>query len=523
MGVETVLDRVVAPLAASKRPVLLLVLDGAGWAVVRELLPDLARLGWTERQPETGGSVPPVLTVFPSVTEASRTALLMGSLTTGDQTPERKRFREHAALVAACRADSPPQLLHKADLAGPAAGQLPPELGDRLESDRHRVLGVVVNAVDDHLGATDQLDFPWTVATITPLGQLLGHALSGQRTLVLVADHGHVLERGTDLRPGGEGAGDRWRTGTPGEGEVALEGPRVLLGGGAVVVPWTERLRYTPKRAGYHGGATPQEVVTPLLVLAPAGRAVAGWREVPSERPSWWSEPRAQEPGAVEPLPAPAPFADGQFPLFEEPRATSVVQAALNSAPVRARRAAMGADAPDAEVVLRLLQVLEEAAGPVAREELARRLQLPEATLRQVWSRASHLLSLDGRQVLSSTFDGEMVLHRDALERLATAVETPPPPKEGRKSTELEVQTPSGALVRVTVPLSGLSQPERQVLEALARHGRMSEAELGRALGTRRIGGLMEILLEKLAGWPGLVPEGEGPEGRIYAFHREVR
>lgn len=338
-----------------------------------------------------------------------------------------------------------------------------------------------------------------------------------------LADHGHVLERGTDLRPGGEGAGDRWRTGTPGEGEVALEGQRVLLGGGAVVVPWTERLRYTPKRAGYHGGATPQEVVTPLLVLAPAGRAVAGWREVPSERPSWWSEPRAQEPAAVEPMPAPAPFADGQFPLFEEPRAASVVQAALNSAPVRARRAALGADAPDADLVLRLLQVLEEAASPLPREELARRLQLPEATLRQVWGRASHLLALDGRQVLSSTFDGEMVLHRDALERLATVVETPPPPKKGKKSTELEVQTPSGTLVRVTVPLSGLSQPERQVLEALARHGRMSEAELGRALGTRRIGGLMEILLEKLAGWPGLVPEGEGPEGRIYAFQRESR
>lgn len=183
---------------------------------------------------------------------------------------------------------------------------------------------------------------------------------------------------------------------------------------------------------------------------------------------------------------------------------------------------ALDADAPGADLALRLLHVLEEAAGPVPREELARRLQLPEATLWQVWGRASHLLALDGRQVLSSTFDGEMVLGRDALERLATVVETPPP-KKGRKSTELGVQTPAGALVRVTVPLSGLSQPERQVLEALARHGRMSEAELGRALGTRRIGGLMEILLEKLAGWPGLVPEGEGPEGRIYAFHRESR
>lgn len=212
-------------------------------------------------------------------------------------------------------------------------------------------------------------------------------------------------------------------------------------------------------------------------------------------------------------------MADGQFPLFEEAVAASVARAALESPSVRARRAALGADAPDPDLVARLLEALEEAGGPVTREELASRLQVPEATLRHLLRQASQLLALDGRQVLSSTFDQEVVLHRDALERLATGVEAQPP----AKGTALEVQTPSGALVRVTVPLSRLSQPERQVLEALARHGRMSEAELARSLGTRRIGGLMEVLLDKLAGWPGLVPEGEGPEGRIYAFQRETR
>lgn len=39
---------------------------------------------------------------------------------------------------------------------------------------------------------------------------------------------------------------------------------------------------------------------------------------------------------------------------------------------------------------------------------------------------------------------------------------------------------------------------ERVVLEALARHGKLSESELSKLASTRRIGGLMESLQEKL-------------------------
>ena len=61
--------------------------------------------------------------------------------------------------------------------------------------------------------------------------------------------------------------------GDAGDNEVVLAGKRVLAGDGRVIAPWTERVRYTTgKSAGYHGGATPQEMLVPAAVFAPAGR-----------------------------------------------------------------------------------------------------------------------------------------------------------------------------------------------------------------------------------------------------------
>ena len=52
----------------------------------------------------------------------------------------------------------------------------------------------------------------------------------------------------------------------------------------------------------------------------------------------------------------------------------------------------------------------------------------------------------------------------------------------------------------------------------------MSEAELARVTGSRRVGGLLEALSTRLdrAGWKALVPEGEGPNGRIYSLRRDT-
>ena len=68
-----------------------------------------------------------------------------------------------------------------------------------------------------------------------------------------------------------------------------MRGPRVLGGDGAVIVPWNETLCYGASKHGYHGGVTPQEVLTPVLVFARGGAAPDGW--LPSELapPAWWT------------------------------------------------------------------------------------------------------------------------------------------------------------------------------------------------------------------------------------------
>ena len=68
--------------------------------------------------------------------------------------------------------------------------------------------------------------------------------------------------------------GARWRPAdtSAGEGELLFAGPRVALGGGHVVLPWRETLRYAPRKAGYHGGASPAEAVIPLTILSASGR-----------------------------------------------------------------------------------------------------------------------------------------------------------------------------------------------------------------------------------------------------------
>jgi hypothetical protein len=79
--------------------------------------------------------------------------------------------------------------------------------------------------------------------------------------------------------------------------EVVFEGGRVLAPQGErrVVLPWSEAVRYGSKRRGYHGGATPQEVVAPLVVLT-ASTVPAGWCEAPPVQPEWWSKLRPYRP-----------------------------------------------------------------------------------------------------------------------------------------------------------------------------------------------------------------------------------
>jgi len=271
LPVEEVLAHVVAPLAR-QGPVLLLVMDGMSAAVYRELQQDLVAEHWVELVPEETGARRPVLAALPSVTKVSRASLFAGKLAVGTQREEVRAFEGHSALRSASARGKAPRIFHKASLS--EGGVLAEEVREALEDREQRVVAVVVNAIDDHLAKGDQLRMAWGLDSIRPLRALLDRAAMAQRAVVLVSDHGHVVDRGTTA---GEGEGERWR---PLEGElrpeeVGLAGPRVLLGDGAVAAPWTEQVRYGGKKHGYHGGASPQEVVIPLAISLAFGLTTA--------------------------------------------------------------------------------------------------------------------------------------------------------------------------------------------------------------------------------------------------------
>lgn len=290
--VENVLETVVRPLAAGVPP-LLIVLDGMNSAVAAQLGEETEREGWREIIPRPAQGEPAqrlaAVTTLPSVTQVSRASLLTGAAVAGGQSAESSGF---TAFWRKRRKDA--ALFHKASIGGDAGHFLAPELLLALASDA--VVGVVLNTIDDALDSGQQGQrTAWSLHDVTYLRELLAAARSYGRPVVLTSDHGHVLEREPGSAPvevDGPVGSARWRPGTDArEGEVSLRGPRVLDGDGTIVAPWRENIRYSGRRAGYHGGAALAEVTVPVLVLAPSAElAPQGWDPLPREQaaPSWW-------------------------------------------------------------------------------------------------------------------------------------------------------------------------------------------------------------------------------------------
>ncbi|MFF1787812.1 BREX-2 system phosphatase PglZ [Kitasatospora sp. NPDC058243] len=287
--VENVLDTIAVKLAGkSGRAPLILLVDGMSSEVAVGFGEELARRGWLETGPARGRRTAAVAAI-PSLTRISRASLLTGSLTQGGQSVEKPGFEEFWSRQRRSAA-----LFHKADIGG-AAGQ---RLSDTLQRELagEAVVGVVLNTVDDSLDHAAQGDRTrWRLADVTYLDELLAAARLYSRPVVIVADHGHVLERSEGLdapAAAGSVSAARWRLGEPGSGEVLLTGPRVLEGDGRIVAPWREDIRYTPRKAGYHGGASLAEMTVPVLTLLPVDTdPPKDWHLLAPEdvTPSWWN------------------------------------------------------------------------------------------------------------------------------------------------------------------------------------------------------------------------------------------
>jgi len=92
--------------------------------------------------------------------------------------------------------------------------------------------------------------------------------------VILASDHGHVWHRDAPITRAEDALGPVAAPpkGPARDGEVLLEGGRVRGPGDAprLIAAWAEEVRYGAARNGYHGGASPQEMVAPLILLADA-------------------------------------------------------------------------------------------------------------------------------------------------------------------------------------------------------------------------------------------------------------
>ena len=419
LPIEEVLPRVVAPLG-QHAPVLLLVLDGLSYPVFEELAADLTLGSWTPLRPIDGNlgscvpSAPPVIAAIPTVTEVCRASLLCGRLTEGGQTVEKQGFAEHPDLKAVSKTRFPPVLFHKGELIEASQTDLSAAVQAEIASPDRRVVGVVLNAVDDHLLKADQVRPRWTVDYVRLLRPILEAAQEVGRVVIITSDHGHVIDMDTELRRSGQS--DRWRIddGSVAADEVVLAGRRVLTATGSrLIALWSERIRYCNKKNGYHGGAAPQEVVVPLGVFAPSAVHVDGWEATNVNYPSWWEEtlrpslPPLRTAPQVRPIPK-----KGQADLFSTvpPLTPSPwLDALLSSEVFAGQKAAAGRVVPPDDKIRAFFVALDERGGKLTRAALAQKLGLPPVRVPGTIAAMRRLLNVDGYEVLSLDEDSDTI------------------------------------------------------------------------------------------------------------------
>jgi hypothetical protein len=418
LRVEDVLARVVRPVLDAGRGVLLVVLDGMGVAASSTLVESVTAGMWWELTPG-GGPRAGVLAALPTVTEVCRPTLLSGRLVRGGQAEER------AGLAAALGPDA--VLFHKAELVtrSGAGENLSRAVVDALADPAHRLVAAVVNTIDDALDRSDPAATEWTLDTVRLLAHLLDQA--GDRVVVLLSDHGHVVDRGADavFRSHRDATTGRWRPATspPGDGELEFTGRRVLLGDGTVVLPWREDLRYGPRKAGYHGGASPAEVVVPLTVLTRGDEsAVDGWSAAPVASPAWWRGPVEVAVAAVAATPsaagdtlfdlapaAPAGPPPGPPAVGDQPPLVAALLAAPQYQRNRQLKLAGQPTLPDDRVAA-LLAVLLAAGGRRRMDALAADAGVPAQRIAGTVTMLRRLLSVEGYQSVTVDSDGQTVL-----------------------------------------------------------------------------------------------------------------
>jgi hypothetical protein len=429
LGVEHVLPEVVAPLARDcSNGVALIVMDGMSHAVALALLEAFERRGWVRHRQRDRPSPPLVLSVLPSVTEHSRASLLSGRLITGKQDTERSGFE--AFLKAGSLKG---ELFHKDALTAD-----PQSVHEAIASSK-KVVACVVNAVDDQLAGSAQLQVSWDLDGVPALLGIVKACEMAGRAIVLASDHGHVVDEATAQRPmdptedAREGA--RWRSvdGDAQSGEIKVSGPRVLAAGGSCILAVSESVRYTGRRAGYHGGLSMQEVACPLHVLMPASDTgddqAASWIPLEPSLPDWWQDsawrPAAMlaDPPQVVSRPRKTLSAKVEAPGLFSRGTAAWIDRLLESEILQNQRKIYGRNPPSDDEIRQLLEIFVKQTEPgngrikITEQALAARLERSIGATRNLAARAQRVLNVDGYDVLAksdqTTFELDVNLLKD--------------------------------------------------------------------------------------------------------------
>lgn len=426
---EELLASTVLPLAR-KTPILFLVLDGMSVGVGHEILGDVlsrATDGWAEALLPGRQRRATALAVLPTLTAVSRTSLLCGQLRVGGQDVEQQGHR----ALALAHGLSSAALFHKKPLDSTRPGySIADDVGAAIDDvEGQPLVSCVLNTIDDALDRSDPSGTEWGADAVRHLEPLLTRARRAGRTVVLTADHGHIVERreGT-MRPHPAISSGRSReaSGPLGDGEVLVAGRRVVTAENRAVLAVDERLRYGPLKAGYHGGASPAEAVVPVIVLVngtvPAGTGLQ--LAVPQE-PAWWNSPLSSTPAVLTPAVSHLARKAAEEPptLFDnvepEPVAASVhplATATVDSETYREQRSRAGRIAvSDANVKALLNALLLSPSGRLSAPHACIALGVAPVALRGAVPHVQRLVNVEGYGVLTVDVDGTLVLDRDLL------------------------------------------------------------------------------------------------------------
>lgn len=237
----------------------------------------------------------------------------------------------------------------------------------------------------------------------------------------------------------------------------------------------------------------------------PAALAELDGEKKPTEEPAT-SGSRGPEPEA----PADPKTESTSIPVLKNH--TALAGKLKNSPRFQAALQALGDDKPAQSKVLQALEMLCHSSGQVGLEEMTAKLELDEEQLTTLLSQMDTTLHKPGEHLLSLSINRKvLLLNLDGLSR-SFSLELSDDDTKSVTAESLEGEKRS-----VRLPFE-VKAKERSALEALLRYGRLSEEELSRLTGSRRIGGLLERLLSKLEGegFHGLSVVGEGAEGRIF-------